>query len=62
MFANILLWRNPYNNFSYPEEPSIYEIVYRLAEVASGDSSSITAKLLSTKFICEELTLQKIYV
>jgi len=51
VFANILLWRNPYNNFSYPEEPSIFENVYRLAEVASGDSSSITAKLLSTKFV-----------
>jgi hypothetical protein len=46
VFANILLWRNPYN-FSYPEEPSIYENVYRLAKVGSGDGSCTAAKLLS---------------
>jgi len=62
VFANILLWRNSYNNFSYPEEPSNYENVYRLAEAGSGDSSSIPAKLLSTKFISEEMTLKKTFV
>jgi len=59
VFANVLFWRNPYNNISHPEEPLIYENVYRLAKVASGDSSSTAAKLLSTKFICEEMALQK---
>ena len=59
--ANFLLWRNPYNNFTYPEEPPVYDKVYRLAEVASGDSSSTAAKLLSTKFICEDMTMRKKY-
>jgi hypothetical protein len=46
VFSNLLPRANTQNNFLTYRENPIYENVYRSEEVASGERSSIAAKLL----------------
>jgi len=55
MFCNLFPRANPQNNFSASRGTPIYENIYRSEEVASGERSSIAAKLVYTKVISEEM-------
>jgi len=45
VYSNLFPWGNPPKKFSTSRGTPIYENVYRSGEVASGERSSIAAKL-----------------